>query len=150
MEFCYSSLATKSNLTTFGGSAISYIAKEIATHDSFLSHFASLFRDNRFNQDTIRTAFGYYVKVFANLRIKDLCRKYNSLLRKTTTAALRPSLATKSATKRKSKQIKKRERTLQKEAEQRDDEVHEEMLSIAETGLSLAEKDDEEHSTRST
>lgn len=57
-------------------------------------HFESLFHENEFEFDVIDTAFAYYIKVFSNLRLRDLCQKYNSKLDKTTTVGLRQSLAT--------------------------------------------------------
>jgi hypothetical protein len=98
MEYCYSKLATPGNLTTFGGVVLSYITEAIANNTDLLDHFKGLFKEDRFKDETIAVAFKYYVKVFANLRLKDLCRTYNSELHKINTANLRAGLATKGNT----------------------------------------------------
>lgn len=139
MEYCYSRLATPHNLTTFGGVVLSYICKEIAKNDSFLGHFKGLFKDEQFDEDTLTASFKYYVKVFANLRLKDLCRKYNSELHKTTTANFRSGLATKGNTAKKGKSNRKNN-ALDKDVEPSAEELHNEMIAIVEDGLEMTDR----------
>ena len=139
MEYCYSRLATPHNLTTFGGVVLSYICKEIAKNDSFLGHFKGLFKDEQFDEDTLTASFKYYVKVFANLRLKDLCRKYNSELHKTTTANFRSGLATKGNKAKKGKSNRKNN-ALDKDVEPSAEELHNEMIAIVEDGLEMTDR----------
>lgn len=80
MEYCYSKLATPDNLYTYGGLVLGCICDEIASHDNFIEHFESLFCAGAYDVETVNTSFRYYVKVFGNLRAKDLARKYNARL----------------------------------------------------------------------
>lgn len=139
IEYCYVQLATAENLRTYGGIVVSYICNEIATNDALLGHFGSLLREDRYDESTIQLAFKYYIKVFGNLRVKDLSRKFNvnAQLHKSTTAGLRPSLATKgtkkskrSKAKSKSK-VKKKPKAKAKEADISEEELHNELLDIA-------------------
>lgn len=137
IEYCYVQLATAENLRTYGGIVVSYICNEMARSDALLGHFGSLLKEDRYGESTIQSAFKYYIKVFGNLRVKDLSRKLNAQLHKSTTAALRPSLATKgtkkskrSKAKSKSK-VKKKPKAKVKEAEISEEELHNELLDIA-------------------
>jgi len=114
IKYCYLNLATPQNLRTYGGIALSYICGEITTNDSLVSHFASLLREDVYTDTAIITAFKFYVKVFGNLRAKDLSRKLNAQLHKSTTAALRPSLATKGEKKKSKRSIAKSKSTVKK------------------------------------
>jgi hypothetical protein len=67
----------------------------MATNEALLGHFGSLLRDDTYDDSTMQSAFKYHINVFGNLRVKDLSRKLNAQLHKSTTAALHPSLATK-------------------------------------------------------
>ena len=142
MEYCYSRLATPHNLQTFGGIVLNVICEEIAQNDNFVEHFASLFFEDAFDDTTMKKAFQYYVKVFANLRIKDLCRKFNSQLHKTTTANFRSSIATKAETKK--DKIKRRAKIEEDELEMTDGEEHDKLLDIAESRLLDDFDDDDE------
>jgi hypothetical protein len=146
MEYCYSQLATPANLKTYGGIVLKTICTEIASHDKFLIQFASLFDDDTFDELTIRQGFQYYVKVFANLRIQDLCRKYNSQLHKTTTGTFRSTIATKPDSKKSSsKKSKLPRREKEEESGQdklTDDQLHDTLIEIAEAGV--IDEDDEE------
>lgn len=141
MEYCYSNLAVPSNLKTFGGIVINTICTEIAYHSTFVDHFASLFEEDQFDGLTIRRGLEYYVKVFANLRIQELCRKYNSQLHKTTTGTFRSSIATKFGKKSK---LERRKRTAQEELEEEltEDQLHDHLMNIAVTAV--VDEDDEE------
>ena len=93
----------------------------------------------------MKKAFSFYIKVFSNLRIKDLCRKLNGRLSKTNTVGIRATTAVQSNSKGKGKGKgkKKRERTKTVDDET-EDEHHESLVEIAESGLSPAEEDDED------
>jgi hypothetical protein len=149
IEYCYSNLATAQNLATFGGIVVSYICREIAQNDVLISHFSSLLREDQYNDKTIHTAFKYYVQVFGNLRVKDLSRKFNAKLYKSTTAALRPSLATKGKTKRdkaKSKsKVKRRPRVTQEEVVESDESVHNALIDIAEESMDYDSSSDDKY-----
>ena len=135
IEYCYSRLATPENLYTYGGLVLGYICRDITQHNHFMEHFESMFRARAFDVDTTNSAFRYYVKVFGNLRLKDLCRKYNSQLSKSTTVGLRQRLATKGPKGR----VSKREKSAEKEDEQSAEELHESMMEVADNGASTAE-----------
>ena len=135
IEFCYAELATTENLMVFGGGVLATICEAMSSHDLFKEHFMSLLGGTTsFDQDTVQEALEFYIKVFSNLRLKDLCRKYNSRLSKTNTVGIRQSLAVN----RKSKKIevKKRKREeVPDDEELTEEELHLAMESIAERGL---------------
>jgi hypothetical protein len=147
IEYCYVQLANAQNLRTYGGVVISYICNEIAANSALVGHFGSLFRDGSFDDSTIRLAFKYYTKVFGNMRVKDLSRKLNSQLHKSTTAALRPSLATKGdnskrkRAKSKSK-VTRRPKDSTNQEEQSDMQIHNDLVDIASAGI-VDDSDDE-------
>jgi hypothetical protein len=136
IEFCYAELATPENLMVFGGGVLSTICDAIASHELFRDHFSSLLDDNSsFNPETIQETMEFYIKVFSNLRLKDLCRKYNSRLSKTNTVGIRQSLAAN----RKPTRVKQRKRDAMDEGDEDidipADELHLELEQIAERGL---------------
>jgi hypothetical protein len=135
IEYCYLNLATTDNLRTYGGIVLSYICSEIATNESLVDHFSSLLRENhQYEKAAILAAFRYYVKVFGNLRVKDLCRKFNAQLHKSTTAALRPSLATNGSKRKKSKRkskIKRRPKEAEEVEDESDETIHNDLIDIA-------------------
>lgn len=139
IEYCYSNLATAENLRTFGGIVVSYICNEMAANDSLVCHFSSLLREGQFSDETICAAFKYYIQVFGNLRVKDLSRKLNAQLNNSTTAALRPSLATKGDTKRSKSKTKSKVTPRPKDAEvvaeESEESLHHSLLDIAENEL---------------
>jgi hypothetical protein len=149
IEYCYSNLATSQNLATFGGIVVSYICREITQNDVLISHFTSLLREGQYDDKTIRIAFKYYVQVFGNLRVKDLSRKFNAKLHKSTTVALRPSLATKGNTKRdkaKSKsKVKRRPRVAEEEVVESEESVHNSLIDIADESLDYDSSSDDEY-----
>ena len=137
MEYCYSKLATPHNLTKYGGIVLQSICNEMARHEVLFGHFESLFRENEFEFDVVDTAFRYYIKVFSNLRLRDLCRKYNSQLDKTTTVGLRQSLATLKPT---AGSVKKRSRkklksTTANDEHDSDEGIHNALVDIAESDV---------------
>lgn len=100
-----------------------------------------MFDDDEFGDLTICQGLEYYVKVFANLRIQDLCRKYNSQLHKTTTGTFRSSIATKPGKKSKMKRWKKSEQE-EREEQLTDNELHDHLMDIA--LAAVVDEDDEE------
>ena len=78
IEYCYSKLATTDNLMIFGGQALGTICKAMTSHELLVDHFKSLYDYTGFDDNAINIAFCFYVKVYSNLRLKDLCRKFNS------------------------------------------------------------------------
>ena len=121
------------------------------SHDLFKDHFSSLFDDGVcFGEDTIHQTFEFYIKVFSNLRLKDLCGKYNSPLSKTNTVGIRQSLA--ANRKRNMRTVKSRKREQQPDEEEpTKEEIHLDLLNIAERGLDdnadmAINKDDESNS----
>jgi hypothetical protein len=89
MEYCYAEMATPENLMVFGGGVLATICDAIADHEHFYLHFASLFDDTTcFSDETIQEGMEFIIKVYSNLRLKDLCRKYNSRLSKTKTVGI--------------------------------------------------------------
>jgi hypothetical protein len=119
----------------FGGGVLAMICEAILAHELFQEHFISLLGNGvSFNYETVQEAMDFYVKVFSNLRLKDLCRKYNSRLSKTNTVGIRQSLAAN----RKSKKIKVKTREREPEPDEEESteqELHLELESIADRGL---------------
>jgi hypothetical protein len=102
-----------------------------------------------YNKQTIRDAFAFYVKVYSNLRLKDLCRKYNSRLHKTTTVGLRQSLACKRGSEKKRGKgkatAKKRKRRKQPEPViESEEDLHSALVEIAEEGVGAADDERED------
>ena len=140
MEYCYSKLATPDNLYTYGGLVLGCICEEIASHDNFIEHFESLFRAGAYDVETVNTSLRYYVKVFGNLRAKDLARKYNARLSKTTTVGLRQRLATKGPTKKPNKRQRQSDEDV--EPEPTDEQTHDALMVETEIGISPTEFND--------
>jgi hypothetical protein len=66
--------------------------------------------------------------------VKDLCRKFNAQLHKSTTAALRPSLATNGSKRKKSKRkskIKRRPKEAEEVEDESDETIHNDLIDIA-------------------
>ncbi len=142
LEYCYSKLVTSQNISKFGGIVLACICDEMVRYLVFVDQFDSLFHDSEFCDATIDEAFRFYVKVFSNLRVKDLCRKYNAQLSKTTTVGLRQTLATKKSNK-KSKQIAKRKRsTTSAVVTITPEDVHNQLADIADDGITTAAQDE--------
>jgi hypothetical protein len=120
----------------FGGGVLATICSAMSKHYLFHEHFTSLLDDTvTYHDDTIQEGLEFFVTVFSNLRLKDLCRKYNSRLSKTNTVGIRQSLA---ANRKVGKRdIKRREKEREPEAEEEipEEELHFELESIAERGL---------------
>ena len=143
IEYCYYKLATPNNLMIFGGNVLSTICNAMIEHEVLSEHFATLYDDSSmFDRETIDDAFAFYVKVYSNLRLKDLCRKYNSQLHKTNTVGLRQQLAHGGTLRTKSKKGRKRkkpEQLVESEAE-----IHSAMEEIAEAGVSTGDDESEQ------
>ena len=94
IEKVYSSLATPVNFTLFGGMLLVYILDGMMKNEVLTSLFAELFDGTSFTEDTIETTMKYYVKVFGNVRAKDLCYRMNSNITKAgATVGVRQTLA---------------------------------------------------------
>ena len=94
IEKVYSSLATPVNFTLFGGMLLVYILDGMLKNEVLTSLFAELFDGTSFTEDTIETTMKYYVKVFGNVRAKDLCYRMNSNITKAgATVGTRQTLA---------------------------------------------------------
>ena len=62
----------------FGRTLLTKICDALLNNDNFTSIFSDLFMPDQFSTDTLNTTLRYYMKVFGNLRDKDLCNIYNS------------------------------------------------------------------------
>ncbi|KAL9181507.1 hypothetical protein ACHAXT_010312 [Thalassiosira profunda] len=93
MEKVYSSITTPDNFTMYGGTLLSEICSEMLRNETLVDLFADLYEPEAFSAETIAIAMSYYVKVFGNVRAKDLCYRYNSNIQKGATVGLRQRLA---------------------------------------------------------
>ena len=94
-----------------GGLLLAEIRDALGNDPSLIDQFTILFgREHAFSRDTIETAYKYFIKVFCNLRAKDVALKYNSNLNASNTVGLRQTLAG-GITIGKSKQKSKRKTT---------------------------------------
>ena len=93
IEFCYATLAAPNNFLAHGGTLLASICEAIETHENFIEDFTATFPDGQYSDTSITAAFHYYLRVYSNLRLKDLCYKYNGMLKKTTVVGLGQSLA---------------------------------------------------------
>ena len=94
IEKVYSSLATPVNFTLFGGMLLVYILDGMMKNEVLTSLFAELFDGTSFTEETIEATMKYYVKVFGNVRAKDLCYRMNSNITKAgATVGVRQTLA---------------------------------------------------------
>jgi len=110
-EYVYSNLAIVSNLTMFGGSLLSQLCNGMLENEQVVSRFEKLFAEGEFSKETVKSTLEYYMKVFGNVRAKDLCYRLNSNLSKGPSVGLRQSVCGARATgKRKSKKEKKQEK----------------------------------------
>jgi hypothetical protein len=135
MEYCYSEMATPENLMMFGGGVLATICDAIADHEYFYLYFDSLFDDTTcFSDETIQEGMEFIIKVYLNLRLKDLCRKYNSRLSRTNTVGIRQSLAVNRKGNTREGKEHKRETELEEE-ELTEEELHLALENIAERGL---------------
>jgi hypothetical protein len=135
IEYCYSRLATTRNLMIFGGQALATICSSVSKHEVFVSHFQSLYDESNYSEEMIHEAFGFYLNVYSNLRLKDLCRKFNSQLHKSTTVGLRQSLA---GNRGNGDRVNRRQRgELAQEPEPTEEEVHDMLVEIAENGVDI-------------
>jgi hypothetical protein len=136
IEYCYAALATPGNLMVFGGGVLATICAAMSKHYLFHEHFTSLLDDTvTYHDDTIQEGLEFFVTVFSNLRLKDLCRKYNSRLSKTNTVGIRQSLAANRKVKKRDIKRRKKEHEPEAEEEIPEEELHFELESIAERGL---------------
>ena len=64
----------------FGGTLLTQICEGILTNESIVSLFTNLYDADEFTPDPISESMKYYIKVFGNVRAKELCYRYNSNL----------------------------------------------------------------------
>ncbi|KAL9188663.1 hypothetical protein ACHAXT_007041 [Thalassiosira profunda] len=128
IEKAYSTVATIYNFATFGGYLLGDICDGILENEDIRSLFWDLFQPDEFDDETIYEALRYYVKVFGNVRAKDLCYRYNSNIQKGATVGLRQRLAGgKGGKGGKKKATTKRQKTSDEKEESEDEpEVYEE------------------------
>ena len=69
------------------------ILKAMLDNQKIFDLFSDLFSTHQFSRTIIYAALGYYMKVFGNVRAKDLCYRYNSNIHKGNTVGLRQQLA---------------------------------------------------------
>lgn len=123
IEKVYSSLATPVNFTLFGGMLLVYILDGMLQNAVLTSLFADLFEGTSFTEDTIKATMKYYVKVFGNVRAKDLCYRMNSNITKAgATVGTRQTLA---AIKGGAGGAKKKRKKIQPTAEEEEEKAEE-------------------------
>ena len=94
-----------------------------------------MFPDGWYSDKAITAAFHYYLRVYSNLRLKNLCYKYNGMLQKTTVVGLCQSLAGRM----KGKQRSKKQSNTDEQSDDLDNplseqQTHKAMLKNAENG----------------
>lgn len=124
MEKVYSTTTTPENFTLYGGALLVGICSGILANETIQGLFFALYSDGaKFTEDEKKRSMQYYVKVFANVRAKDLCRRYNSNITKGATVGLRPTLAAGGKPNSKKKQpAKKRKRSTAKQQQPAENE----------------------------
>ena len=65
----------------------------ILGNQDLIGLFTDLFPQNKFSEGTIQITMQYYLKVFINVRARDLCYRFNSNITKGATVGLRQTLA---------------------------------------------------------
>eukprot|EP00985_Skeletonema_marinoi_P002568 scaffold1057_cov203-Skeletonema_marinoi.AAC.16 len=152
VERVYSQLATPTNIIIFGGETLALICHGIVENPTIIIKFKSLFNSDEFDDPTILETVKYYMKTFGNMRLKDLCYRYNSNLNHGAEVGIRQSLVGvaggggKRKKQKKSKGAKKRRKKNSQHSDSdhdeddgeddndraNDEEIHEKMLAIAE------------------
>ena len=103
VERVYSLLSTPTNFMIFGEETLELICTGIIENTTMMGNFKQLFSSDSFDEETIAAAVAYYMKTFANMRLKDLCYRYNSGLHEGPEVGIRQSLVgTKRSSKKKS------------------------------------------------
>ena len=93
IEKVYSTMTHPTNFELFGGVLLVKICNGMLDNQTLLALFTDLFPVGKFGADTIQTTMQYYLKVFGNVRVKDLVFRYNSNIIKGNTVGLRQGLA---------------------------------------------------------
>ena len=91
VERVYSRVVTTDNFMARGGILLAEIRDTIAQNKTLLDLFTQLLGEGEFS--LAPEAFAYFIKVFCNLRGKDVALKYNSNLNASNTVGLRQTLA---------------------------------------------------------
>ena len=93
IELVYSHLATPHIFMIFGGTLLSKICGNMIENTTIVCLFSALFTSDKFDDETIIKTLQYCLKVFGNVRARDLCYHFNSNLNNSATAGLQQSLA---------------------------------------------------------
>lgn len=93
IERAYSKVVTPDNFMARGGMLLAEIRDAMVQNEILFSQFTALLGNHQFEEATIQESFAYFVKVFCNLRAKDIALKYNSNLNGSNTVGLRQTLA---------------------------------------------------------
>ena len=84
----YSELSRASNFTLFEGLLLVEICDALLENEIIVLLFSGLSPEGKFEADTIKTTMKYYVKVFGNIRVRDLVYRYNSNIRQGNTVGI--------------------------------------------------------------
>lgn len=93
VELSYSRSVTPDNFISRGGTLLCEIRDALMQNEQVFASFSSLLDGHEYSDDTISKALEYFLKVFCNLRGKDVALKYNSNLNGSNTVGLRQTLA---------------------------------------------------------
>jgi len=157
MESIYSNLATVDNFTKFGGTLLITICQGMLKNERLISLFTELYvveGEKLFPDDVIVESMAYYIKVFGNVRAKDLCYRLNSNILKGATVGVRQTLAAtkgkgtkkkkKGKGKKQQQKTKKRRKKTQQEEEE-EEEAAEEVDDTSEEEEELPSTDASKH-----
>ena len=154
MESIYSNLATVDNFTMFGGTLLIRICQGMLKNEYLISLFTELYivgEDKLFPDGIIAKSMAYYVKVFGNVRAKDLCYRLNSNILKGATVGVRQTLAATKGkgTKKKKKGTGKQQQTKgrKKKKKKKTQQEEEEEEAAAEEADDTSEEEEELPST---
>lgn len=108
-------------------------------NETLVAMFTGLFEEGLFSTQTIKETMGYCLKVFGNVRAKDLCYRYNSNLRKAERRqGLRQNLASAAGRKKAGKPSEKERgqtKKLKQDATTKEHETADELSKLTVTQL---------------
>ena len=93
IERAYSIVVTPDNFLARGGMLLAEIRSALCNNEQLLAQFTLLLDGKEYEDGAISGALAYFIKVFSNLRAKDVALKYNSNLNGSNTVGLRQTLA---------------------------------------------------------
>ena len=93
IEKVYSSLTSTHNFMIFGGMLMEKVCLGMMENPTIISLFSGLFDNNNFSEETITAIMRHHMKVFGNVRVKDLCFRCNSNTMNRVAVALHQTLA---------------------------------------------------------